>query len=188
MLHRAYSLLTITKVLDAERRIIRGLATTPDPDRHGDVIEPLGVSFKNPLPLLLFHDTQRPVAMATFAAPTEAGVAFEATIAEVAEAGSLRARVDEAWQSIKPGVITGVSIGFRALEVAEMKTGFRFLKTEVVELSLVTIPANASATILTVKQLAATGRHAPGVAGMPIVRVQKGTPAMTTAEQITQWS
>ena len=173
---RAYSLLHV-KALDAERRVISGIATTPEPDRRGDIIEPLGVSFTNPLPLLLFHDTERPVGSVTFKKPTKDGIAFDATIALIEEAGTLRDRVNEAWQSIKAGLISGVSIGFRALESAFMQNGgIHFLETEVVELSLVTVPANASASILTIKQLdlAATGRA-------------KDSP-MTTAEQITQWS
>ena len=43
---------------------------------------------------------------------------------------------------------------------------YRFLKSEVLELSLVTIPANASATIATIKSLdeAALGRRSPAPA------------------------
>ena len=37
-------------------RMITGVATTPTPDRVGDIIEPLGVRFNNPLPLLWQHD------------------------------------------------------------------------------------------------------------------------------------
>ena len=44
MMDRAYSVLTI-KSVDADRRVITGIATTPTPDRHGDIIEPLGVTF-----------------------------------------------------------------------------------------------------------------------------------------------
>ena len=95
---RAYSLLHV-KALDADRRIISGLATTPEPDRRGDIIEPLGVSFTNPLPLLLFHDTTRPVGTVTFSKPAKDGIGFDATIAAIDEPGPLRDRVNEAWQS-----------------------------------------------------------------------------------------
>ena len=50
-MNRAYSILEIKTVSD-DQRIITGTATTPSPDRVGDVVEPLGVKFKNPLPLL----------------------------------------------------------------------------------------------------------------------------------------
>ena len=51
---RAWSLLTV-KAVQEERRIIRGLATSPETDRVGDIVEPLGIKFKNPMPLLLYH-------------------------------------------------------------------------------------------------------------------------------------
>jgi HK97 family phage major capsid protein/HK97 family phage prohead protease len=189
-LGRAYSLLHV-KALDADTRRLSGIATTPEPDRHGDVLEPLGVSFRNPLPLLLFHDTHKPVGFATFHAPTATGIAFDAHIVSISEPGPLKDRVDEAWQSVKAGLVSGVSIGFRPIDMDVRKTGgVHFLKTEVVELSLVTVPANAQATILTVKSLdqAALGqdhsrRVPPGVAGLP-----SRTAPMTTAEQIAQWS
>ncbi|HEY6361632.1 MAG TPA: phage major capsid protein, partial [Vicinamibacterales bacterium] len=148
--------------------------------RRGDIIEPLGVSFTNPLPLLLHHDSRQPVGTAHFKTPTADGIEFSATIATIDEPGTLRDRVNEAWQSIKAGLITGVSIGFRDLESAFLKEGgIRFLKSEVVELSLVTVPANAEATILTIKTLDTAA---------PAIDRRKDAPAMTTAEQIVQWS
>jgi HK97 family phage major capsid protein/HK97 family phage prohead protease len=187
---RAYAIFNV-KAVDSDRRVITGTATTPEPDRVGDVIEPLGVTFKNPLPLLLFHDTTRPVGFTTFKKPTKDGIDFEATIPTIDEPGTLKDRVDEAWQSIKAGLVTGVSIGFRAIEEAFNKEtgGFRFLQTEVMELSLVTVPANASATIHTIKSLdlAASGPSAPGVTGLPVVRAVKAAKAMTIQEQITQF-
>jgi HK97 family phage major capsid protein/HK97 family phage prohead protease len=188
--HRAYALLHV-KAVDDARRTISGIATTPEPDRVGDVIEPLGVSFKNPLPLLLFHDAKKPVGITTFKKPTKDGIAFTATLPTIDEPGILRDRVDEAWQSVKAGLVSGVSIGFRALEESFNKEtgGFRFLKTEVMELSLVTVPANAACTIHTIKSLdlAASGRHSPGVTGLPVVSAVKAAKAMTTPEQITQF-
>jgi len=56
VLDRAYALLNIKNV-DGERRIISGLASTPTPDRRGDILEPLGATFVNPLPLLLHHNS-----------------------------------------------------------------------------------------------------------------------------------
>ena len=188
-MNRAYAILHV-KAVDAEKRILSGIATTPEPDRSGDVIEPLGVAFANPLPLLLFHDARKPVGFATFSKPTKDGIAFEATIPTIDEPGTLKDRVDEAWQSVKAGLVSGVSIGFRAIEEAFNKEtgGFRFLKTEVLELSLVTVPANASATIHAIKSLdlAASGRHLPGDTGAStVVRLQKAARPMTIQEQIT---
>jgi hypothetical protein len=57
MMNRAYSILNV-KTIDSERRILIGMATTPTPDRLGDVIEPMGVRFAYELPLLWQHDTK----------------------------------------------------------------------------------------------------------------------------------
>jgi HK97 family phage major capsid protein/HK97 family phage prohead protease len=191
-LTRAYALLTI-KAVDTHQRTITGIASTPQPDRMGDVVEPLGVTYKNPLPLLLYHDAKKPVGTVTFKKPTADGLEFSASLPTVADPGTLRDRVEEAWQSIKAGLLAGVSIGFRSIEEAFNKDtgGFRFLKTEVLELSLVAIPANADATIHTIKSLdlAAPGRHPSRIRDfLPIVRVDKGAPTMeskTIQEQIS---
>jgi HK97 family phage major capsid protein/HK97 family phage prohead protease len=189
---RAYSLLTI-KAVDAEQRTITGIASTPTPDRMGDVIEPLGVTFAKSLPLLLYHDPKKPVGSVTFSPPTAEGLAFTASLPTVADPGVVRDRIEEAWQSVKAGLLAGVSIGFRSIEDSFNKAtgGIRFLKTEVLELSLVAIPANAEATIHSIKSLdlAATGRHPSRDRDpLPIVRVDKGARPMehkTTHEQIT---
>jgi HK97 family phage major capsid protein/HK97 family phage prohead protease len=191
-LTRAYAVLTV-KAVDHEQRTIAGIASTPEPDRMGDVVEPLGITYKNPLPLLLYHDTKKPVGTVTFKKPTAEGLAFTASFPTVDDPGTLRDRVDEAWQSVKAGLLAGVSIGFRALEEAFNKEtgGFRFLKTEILELSLVAIPANAGATISSIKSLdlAASGPHLSRDRDvLPIVRVDKGARPMeqkTINEQIT---
>jgi HK97 family phage major capsid protein/HK97 family phage prohead protease len=157
MLSRAFSVLTV-KSIDEDQRIIRGVATTPEADRIGDIVEPLGAIFKNPLPLLLFHKADKPVGTAVFDTPTKKGIEFTASLPRINEPGTLRDRVEEAWQSLKAGLIRGVSIGFNALEdgVELLKTGgLRFTKTEILELSLVTVPANASASIQTIKSIVA---------------------------------
>lgn len=189
-MNRAYAILHV-KAVDADKRVISGIATTPEPDRVGDIIEPLGVEFKNPLPLLLFHDAKKPVGVTRFKKPTKDGVEFEASIPTIDEPGLLKDRVDEAWQSIKAGLVSGVSVGFRAIEESYNKDtgGFRFIRTEVMELSLVTVPANASATIHSIKalDLADSGRHAAGSPGVPVVRAVQTAKPMTIQEQITQF-
>jgi uncharacterized protein len=163
-IHRAYSLLTVKRVADEDQRLIEGMATTPSPDRMGDVIEPTGAKFSNPLPLLWQHMMAAPVGRAIFAKPTKDGIAFKARIEKLDEPGTLKDRTDEAWQSVKRGLVRAVSIGFRSLEHSRMEDGgIRFLKTEIMELSLVTIPANAEATISVVKALDRKRRR-PGAA------------------------
>lgn len=208
---QAYSILTV-KAVDEDKRVIRGVATTPGVDRVGDIVEPLGVTFKNPLPFLWQHMHDKPIGTVKFDTPTADGINFEAELPTIAEEGPLRDRIEEAWQSIKSGLVRAVSIGFRAVEYAWMDDGgIRFIKTEVYELSAVTIPANAQALITgTSKSLdaaavaqiksfdtnapAATGRPerptkaAPGAAGnqnKPVsLRPKEGTTMKTIAEQI----
>jgi len=197
ILDRAYALLTI-KSADPDRRVFTGVATAPEPDRLGDIIEPLGVIFKNPLPLLLYHDSTQPVGEVRFKKPTAGGIEFEARIVTIDAPPSLKERVDTAWASVKAGLLKGVSIGFRSLEHAfiEGTGGIRFLKTEVLELSLVAVPAQALATIHTLKSLdvhqpAATGPAAgvpPQPSGATDRTTRKQLPMKTITEQIADYT
>ena len=163
MNNRAFSILEV-KSVDEDKRIIRGVATTPTVDRVGDIIDPLGVKFDNPLPLLWQHEHDKPIGTVKFDNPTKAGINFEAEIASTDEPGTLKDRLDEAWQSIKMGLVRAVSIGFRAIEYAFMDTGgVRYVETEVYELSAVTIPANADALITSVKSIDARLRAEHGI-------------------------
>lgn len=149
--NRAYSVLDI-KSVDSEQRVISGIATTPETDRMGDIVDPLGAKFAAEIPLLWQHQHDKPVGVAKFGKATKTGIPFTASLPEIAEAGPLKELVDMAWQSVKAKLVRGVSIGFRALEYSFMETGgIKFTETEIYELSLVTIPANASATIQTIK-------------------------------------
>jgi HK97 family phage prohead protease len=158
---RAYSLLEIRSVNENER-VIEGIASTPTPDRMGDIVEPMGAKFALPMPLLWQHQHDKPVGYVEFAKPTKAGIPFKARLAKIDEPGALKDRVDEAWQSVKSNLVRAVSIGFRALEYNRMDDGgLRFLSWEWMELSLVTIPANNEAVITAVKNL--DRQHLPAI-------------------------
>jgi HK97 family phage major capsid protein/HK97 family phage prohead protease len=180
-MNRAYSVLDV-KAVNAETRTITGWATTPGVDRVGDVVEPLGVQYKNPLPLLWQHDHQQPVGLVEFGKPTAKGVPFTATFAEVTEPVGLFNRIEEAWQSVKAGLVRAVSIGFRDMGSEPIKGswGTRFLKTEVYELSLVTIPANAEATITSIKAFDIGAPAASGKKEFTVVRLDKPAGASAT--------
>jgi HK97 family phage major capsid protein/HK97 family phage prohead protease len=196
MLERAYGFLHIKSLEDVdEYHVISGIASTPEPDRMGDEIDPAGMTFAETVPLLLGHDKALPVGKARFSSPSAAGLMFEAWIPIVRDPGIVKDRVDLAWHSIKHGLMTGVSIGFRTLDKYVEKRrggGRKFLKTEICELSIVTIPANREATILTLRSLdlAAPGRHpSSGTSDkLPIVNAREARPAMTISEQIQTWS
>ena len=159
---RGYSPFTITK-MDEEKREIRGIATTPTPDRVGDIVEPLGAEFSLPMPLLWQHRHDQPVGTVEMASATEDGIEFVAKIAQIDEPGTLKDRVDEAWQSVKTGLVRAVSIGFGINEYSIMDDGgWRFTSWDWRELSLVTIPANAEATINVIRSADAKARAALG--------------------------
>jgi HK97 family phage prohead protease len=154
---RAYSYLTIKSVSE-DKRIIRGIATTPAVDRVGDIVDPMGVKFTNPMPFLWQHDASKPIGTVNFEDPTKDGIMFEAQLPTVGEDGILKDRVDEAWQSIKLGLVRAVSIGFRAIEYSFMENGgIRFAESEVYELSAVTIPAQPDAVMTSIKNMDPAG-------------------------------
>ena len=60
MLDRAYALLEVKSILP-ELRQFSGVASTPALDRQGDSVDPMGLTFRNPVPLLLHHDQSKPI-------------------------------------------------------------------------------------------------------------------------------
>lgn len=152
-MNRAYSLLTV-KSVDDDQRIIEGIATTPTPDRVGDIVEPMGAKFKLPMPLLWQHDSRSPVGHVEFAKANKDGIPFKARIFSTETVGKVKERLDEAWESVKLGLVRAVSIGFSidAFEILK-EGGWRINEWEWLELSLVTIPANADATITAIRSI-----------------------------------
>lgn len=118
----------------------------------GDVIEPNGARFTLPLPLLWQHKADEPIGQVIAAEVTPDGIRIRAQIASGIQ------RIDEAWSLIKSGLVRGLSIGFRPLESAPMKGGgLHFTSWDWFELSAVTVPANADASIAIIKRYAAPG-------------------------------
>lgn len=174
--YRAYSLLEV-KAYSDDQRVITGLATSPIPDRAGDIVEPLGVKFQNPLPLLWQHQHDKPIGHVIFDKPTAKGITFKATLPKIEEPGPLKDLVDMAWQAIKEKLVRGVSIGFRALEYSYLdKGGVHFTQSEVYELSAVTIPMHQLATIQNVKAMDFSVRSRLQ-SGIPLIQIPKSVNA-----------
>lgn len=175
---RAYSVLNVKSFGD-DKRTLSGIATTPETDRDGDIIDPLGASFAPEIPLLWQHRYDSPVGNAALGTPTKSGIPFNASIVKLDEPGELKNLLDRAWQSVKTRLVRGVSIGFTG-EYERMPNGGRhFKKIEIVELSLVTIPANTAATIHAIKAFAA--RESQSVYGIPLVSIHKPKPNLAGA-------
>ncbi|MFL9976063.1 HK97 family phage prohead protease [Paraburkholderia graminis] len=155
-MEKSFSTLEI-KALHEERREIEGIASTPTVDRVGDIVEPTGLSFSKEAPLLLNHDQKQPVGTVTFGQATSKGLPFKAKIARVSDPGTVKDRTDEAWHSVKNGLIKGVSIGFIPQESKPLGNGgTRFTKADVHELSLTAIPCNPEAVITAFKSVEAS--------------------------------
>ena len=151
---KAYSLLQV-KSFDAEQRIIKGIASTPSPDRSDDIVDPQGAKFALPIPFLWQHMHSQPIGEVTEAVVTDKGIEVIVQIAKIEEEGKLKDRIDEAWQSIKSGLVKGLSIGFRGIIVEDIPRswGLHFKEWEWFELSAVTVPANAEASITEIKTI-----------------------------------
>lgn len=185
MLNRAWSTLEL-KAVDDEQRIVEGIASTPSPDRHGDIMDPKGAQFALPIPFLWFHNQKEPIGEIFEAKVSLDGIRIKARISKIDDAGKLKDRLDEAWQSIKSKLVRGLSVGWSPVDYEPVKgtTYVRFTKWVWAELSAVTIPMNTEASIVSVKHFdqAATGlHHSPGVSGSPATKGR----TMTIQEQIT---
>jgi HK97 family phage major capsid protein/HK97 family phage prohead protease len=139
---------------DATCRTLSGIAATPTLDRQNSIYDVDGAMFTNPVPLLLHHDQERPIGSAIL---TKVGNAihFEATLADVDEPYLTKAK-----QHIRSGLLKAVSIGFHPLAdgLEYLKGGIlKIVKSEICELSLVTVPANRDATILRIKSADVVG-------------------------------
>lgn len=180
-MNKAWSLLEI-KSVDEERRIVSGIATTPTVDRVRDVVDPMGVVFRGPVKLHLYHKHDMPVGHVTFSRPTKSGLPFQASIPNVEEEGTVRERVNEALHSLKYKLLDAVSIGFNVLENGAelMKNGgYKFVKWEMLELSLVGVPANPEAVVTAFKSCDSSMiRRALGVrqelvnGGIPLISIK----------------
>lgn len=197
-MNRAYATLEI-KAVDDEARTITGIASTPDTDRAGDQVNPKGAIMKFPMPFLWQHDAGQPIGTVDSASVSAKGIEIVASIAK-----GVSAEIDNAWALIKSGLVRGLSIGFRSIDAEQIPNsyGMLFNKYEIMEISAVTIPANAAASIQTVKAFdtkapAASGRvvrvpppHVAGKTNAGIVRLSAPTPqegSMNVQEQITNF-
>lgn len=143
-LHKSFGSFEI-KAVDEEKRTFKGVASTPNQDRAKDIMVPTGAKFTLPMPLLFHHDMRQPIGHVIEAQITEKGIEVTLHIPEIKEEGLLKQRVDEAYQSLKYGLVKGLSVGFLpdwALAIMLKGGGIKFEEWEWYETSLVTIPCN----------------------------------------------
>lgn len=160
---RAYSQFEVKAIDDGEERIVTGVASSISADRMSDVVVPQGAKFALPLPLLSQHRHAEPIGEVFEASVTGKRITVKARIAK----DSGLEYVENAWKQIKARLVKGFSIGFRSLKHEPLDPerpwdGWKFLEWEWLELSAVTIPANADATIQTIKMYDSAARAATG--------------------------
>ena len=174
----------VVKAVDEDKREITGIASTPGTDRMGDIVVPAGAKFNLPVPLLWQHEHDQPIGQVIAAKVTDAGIEIVARLAKIDAPSQLAARLEEAWQSIKHGLVRGLSIGMRPLKYAFLDDGgIEFSEWDWYELSAVTIPANAEASITSVKSFDTALRASSGTKRDGVVRLDKSPAGVSAPKQ-----
>ncbi len=131
----------------AEGRLVKFVITTGDADRENDVISSQGWDVSNYLknPVVLFAHDYDSLPVARAISLEQEGDTLIA-VAEFASA-ELNPMAERVYQMLKQGFLRGASVGFRPVTFAynEGRGGVDFAKQELLEFSIVPIPANASA-------------------------------------------
>lgn len=130
------------------------------PDRMGDEIMPGAFkSAKAPLPLLAFHRPDDPIGVWEEVRETGAGLQVKGRLLvdDLSRAREIRALVQS-------GAVTGLSIGFVPKSASARRGGGREIRAvELVEISLVSIPAHPGARVTGVKSAADALRIAEAI-------------------------
>ncbi|RCW73819.1 HK97 family phage prohead protease [Pseudorhodoferax soli] len=156
----------VLKGVREDLRQITGIATTGSMDRHGEILDIASARFRPEVPLIWQHQQSMPAIGRAQLFKDGDAIRFVANFAKLTEPGLLKERADLAWQAVKSGLVKFVSIGAMGGRKFVRKNGPPLLvDMEVVELSPVTVPANADATIDTVKALYARQRES-----IPLIR------------------
>lgn len=123
-------------------------------DRQGEIVRQAGWNLKNfkDNPILLWmHEHDKPIGKATRVWLDKTGkspvLKFKGIISEATEYGRA------AKQLMEEGILKTFSVGFRPLEME----GNEITKSELFEISLVSVPANPEARLLAVKSLEGAG-------------------------------
>lgn len=123
-------------------RIIRGIASTANRDRHGETVDPKGIAWKLPVPLLAHHDHRAVVGKVTELSATASELRFTAQLSTATELAR------QVWELIQDGTLTGVSIGFLGLRHEMKDGGLHWADAELLEVSLVAVPSNRESRIV----------------------------------------
>jgi len=153
-------LLTLKKSLTAEikadtdERTLTAIASTSNPDRDHDVLPSDGWNLKNfkKNPVMLYgHDSRDlPVATVTDIKQDGEKLVFKARFPKP----GIHDFADKVYELYKDGILRAFSVRFSSKDYEKNDYGgLTFKKSELLEISAVTVPANAEALVQQVKQL-----------------------------------
>lgn len=155
-MHKYTYIMKRTEPTSSKKEKVSFVASSATPDRYGDIIDQKGwilASYKkNPVVLLNHDSNQLPIGKGNVYMRND-----QLTID--VEFDSEDPRAKEVERKAKKGFMNAVSVGFRPLESksrSELPTdhkyygqrGMYYSKAELLEVSIVTIPANGEATML----------------------------------------
>jgi HK97 family phage major capsid protein/HK97 family phage prohead protease len=156
-------------------------------DGYGDRVEPgafrksLASHKRNGrMPLLLWmHDQTAPIGRWLNIQETATGLAVKGKLV----LDTVRGR--EAYTLLKERALDGLSIGFRTVKAARIKTGRLLQEVDLAEISLVALPALASARVTTVKSRGDAAHPSEGLFSMAN-EAEDGAVETDVTEQIDQ--
>lgn len=142
----------VIKAADDEERAFDFTISTESVDRYGDTVAVDGWKLenfrKNPVVLWMHNNSLRPVARATNVRVEEGRLKARTVFRPEGQ----DAFADGVLNDIRGGFLKATSVGFIPLKYAfvddpERRFGIDFLEQELLEFSIVTVPANAEALI-----------------------------------------
>lgn len=137
---------SLSAVLEADDAgVVTGLASVPATDRDGDVIEPDAFAFADTVPMLYGHDQKDVIGKWTAIEPTSDGLLVEGRL------NLNTARGREVYELLKSGDLSGLSVGYLTKTASQTASGRRITSADLLEISIVAVPANPAARVLSVK-------------------------------------
>jgi len=162
------------KTSDSKKRMISGFASTRFEDRSRDIVEPealkrsMDIYLSNPI-VLLNHDMDRPIGTMVDYTVTEDGLFVRDQI------GSGFPDADEAWKKIEQGILRALSIGFIPRDTEWQGDNFVIKDLELVEHSVVAIPANRESLFSMEKAF---------LKGTDLIPVEKSDPLYVATKEV----
>lgn len=146
------------KVKDVgEDGTIEGYAATyGNVDHGGDIILPGAfartIKGRSTLPMLLYHDTRRPVGVWNAFEDSSKGLKLKGRVTTATADGV------EALALARDGALAGLSIGYVAVKERYTDVARELIELKLLETSLVAVPMNERAQVTKVKHIAGDGK------------------------------